>query len=149
MLEIDRAGVKDHGIVTGFLLDFSDTQGWTPEADHDRWDRVLAELLNSDGWLFLLAREEGEPVGLAAVNWYLTLYGSREQGRVAALIVEETHRRLGIGTRLMESALAAARRRGCRELEASVNSEDEAVASFFRKYGYSGEQKLLTWPCAE
>lgn len=149
MIEIDRAGVKDHGIVTGLLLEFSYTQGWSPEVDRDRWDRVLAELLNSDGWLFLLAREDGEPVGLAAVNWYLTLYGSREQGRLSALIVEEPCRRRGIGTQLMESVLSAARRRGCRELEASVQAADEKIAAFFHKCGYSGEQRLLTWPYAD
>ena len=150
MVEIDRAGVKDHGVVTSLLLDFSETQGWKPEIDRDRWDRVLAELLNSDGWLFLLARDDaGEPVGLAAVSWFLTLYGSREQARLAALIVEGEHRRHGIGTNLMEAVLAAARRRGCRGLEVSVDPHDEGIAAFCRKFGRSRDHLLLTWPCAE
>jgi [ribosomal protein S18]-alanine N-acetyltransferase len=149
MLEIERAGVKDHGIVTGLLLDFSETQGWTPEADRDRWDRVVAELLNSDSWLFLVAREEGVPVGLAAVGWYLTLYGSREQARLTALIVDAGHRRRGVGTALMESVIAAARRRGCRELEASAGPADESIVSFYRKFANAGERRMIVWPCKE
>ncbi len=149
MIEIDRAGVKDHGIVTGLLLNFSDAQGWKPEVDRDRWDRVLAELLNSDGWLFLLAREDSEPVGLAAANWYLTLYGSREQARLAALIVDEEHRRQGIGTKLMDSVLAAARRRGCREFEATVDPRDASMTAFFQKFEPSGELRIVTWQCIE
>ena len=149
MIEIERAGVKDHGVVANLLLDFADTQGWKPEADRDRWDRVLAELLNSDSWLFLIARAHGEPVGLAAVNWFLTLYGSREEARLAALIVDTGHRRRGVGSKLMDSALSAARRRGCRELEASVEPGDEATAAFYGKFGSSRERVLLSWPCAE
>lgn len=147
MLEIQRAGVKDHGVVTGLLLEFADSQGWRPEVDSDRWERVMAELLDSDGWLFLLASNAGEPVGLAAVKLYLTLYGSRQQARLMALVVSAAHRRHGIGTGLMESAMAAARRRGCRELEASMDAGDESLEAFYRRFGGGRERKLMIWPC--
>ena len=149
MLQIERAGVKDHGVVTSLLLDFSATQGWKPEVDRDRWDRVLAELLNSDSWFFLLALEDGEPVGLAAANWFLTLYGSREQVRLVALMVDVEHRRRGVGTLLMESVVGAARRRGCRELEAAVDPSEEGLVSFYRRFTRPGERLLLSWPCEE
>lgn len=149
MVEIQRAGVKDHGMVTTLLLEFARAEGWEPEADRDRWDRIVAELLNSDGWLFLLAMDDDEPAGLAAVNWFLTLYGSREQGRLLALIVEESFRRRGIGTRLMEDVLGAARRRGCREMEAIVEPSDEKIAEFYHKFHYAKEQRLFSWRCSE
>jgi GNAT superfamily N-acetyltransferase len=149
MTEIERAGVKDHGTVTGLLLDLFDAQGWEPEVDRDRWDRVLAELLNSDGWLFLLAREDSEPVGLAAVNWYLTLYGSREKARLSALFVDEESRRRGIGSALMDSVLGAARRRGCAELEIRVNPQDTSTIAFYQKFNPSSELKIFTWKFEE
>ena len=149
MVEIARAGVKDHGVVTALLVEFARHQGWTPEVDRDRWDGVIAQLLNSDGWLFLLAMEDGEPAGLAAVNWFLTLYGSREQGRLMALIVEEKRQKRGTGTRLMEEVLSLARRRGCRALEVCVDPSDEAIARFYKKFDYAREQRLLIWPCGE
>jgi GNAT superfamily N-acetyltransferase len=145
MMDIERAGVKDHGIVTGLLLDFFDTRDWKPEVDRDRWDRVIAELLNSDGWLFLLAREGDEPVGVAAVNWYLTLYSSREKARLSALFIQEESRRRGIGSSLMDSVLGAARRRGCRELQVPLDPEDSSTTAFFQKFEPSRELRILTW----
>lgn len=149
MVEIERAGVKNHGVVTALLIDFARHQGWTPEVDRDRWDRVIAQLLNSDGWFFLLAIEDGEPAGLAAVNWFITLHGSREQGRLMALIVDKKHQRRGTGSKLMEEVLSLARRRGCRELEVCVNQDDEAIARFYKKFEYTGEKRLFTWPCGQ
>jgi GNAT superfamily N-acetyltransferase len=147
MVEIERAGVKDHGVVTALLIDFARHQGWTPEVDRDRWDRVIAQLLNSDGWLFLLAFEDGEPLGLAAVHWFLTLYGSREQARLMALIVEEKYQKRGTGKRLMDEVLSSARRRGCRELEVCVDPRDEAIERFYARFDYDREMRLLIWPC--
>jgi GNAT superfamily N-acetyltransferase len=145
MVEIDRAGVKDHGTVTGLLLKYFKGQGWKPEVDRDRWDRVLAELLNSDGWLFLVARKDDQPVGLAAVNWYLTLYSSREKARLLALFVDEENRRQGIGSNLMDSVFGAARRRECRELEVATDPGDASATAFYRKLEPSRELKILTW----
>ncbi len=146
MIDITRASVKDHGVVTGLLLDFMRESDLKPETDRDRWDRIVAELLDSDGWLFLVAREGEEPVGLGVVNFFLSLYGSRAQGRIAALVVVEDRRGEGIGTTLMEDILAAARRRGCREMEASV-APGSAEEKFYSAFGYKSERRLLQWPC--
>lgn len=146
MVEIDRAGIKDHGVVTGLLLSLAVNEGWEHEIDHDKWDRVIAELLNSDGWLFLVAYEGEEPVGLAAVNFLLTLYGSLEEARLVALIVDEGYRRRRIGSRLVEEALAAARRRDCREIQASVPPDDEDLVGFLKRFGFTSEKKILARP---
>ena len=149
MVKIERAGVKDHGVVCGLLMSFARGEGWEPEVDLDRWDRIVAELLNSDGWIFLVAREGEEPVGLAAVGFHLSLYGSREQARLAALSVEEAYRRRGTGTKLMEEVLRSVRRRGCRELEAALDPGKRELAGFFDKFNFTGRLELLTWPCEE
>lgn len=149
MLHIERAGVKDHGVVAGLVLSFSRMQGWKPEVDRDSWDRILAELLNSDGWMFIIAREESEPVGLAVVNFNLALYGSREQARLAALIVEEAYRRRKIGKRLMDEVLRAVRGRGCRELEVSVDPDDQETLGFYKGFEFKQKRELLIWPCEE
>jgi GNAT superfamily N-acetyltransferase len=144
MPEINRAGVKDHGVVTALLMNFARSEGWTPEVDRDRWDRIIAELLNSKGWLFLQALKDCEPAGLAVVNFCITLYGSREQARLTALIVDEEFRRQGIGTMLMKEVLDSVRRRGCRELEVSVALEEE-ILGFYGRFNYTGQRMLLTW----
>lgn len=147
MLEIERAGVKDHGIVTGLLTEFGRSQGIVPEVDHDRWEQVIAELLSSQGWLFELALDDGEPVGIAAVNFSLSLFGSGEDARLAALIIREGHRRCGFGTELMRSVMAAVRRRGCREFQIVVSPDDEALAAFYGRFGFADGRTQLSWRC--
>jgi len=149
MAEINRAGVKDHGVVTTLLIDIAKLEGWHPEVDRDLWDRIIAQLLDSDRWLFLLAYEEGEPAGLAVANWSITLKGARDQGRLMALIVEEGYRRRGVGTRLMEEMLSSARRRGCQAFEALVETTDETVAAFYTRFAGFQEKKMFVWPCEQ
>jgi len=147
LLRIDRAGVRDHGVVTGFLLEYSRANQWEPEDDRDRWERIVAELLNSERWLFLIAHDDDEPVGMAAVSFCLSLTSSREEARLAVILVDEGHRRLGIGTLLMESVVAAVGRRGCRELEARVDRREEAAIAFYNRFDNPRERLVLTWPC--
>lgn len=144
MVEIQRAGVKDHGMVTELLVEFENAVGNEPHADRDRWERVVAELLDSDRWLFLLALEDSEPVGLAVVNWFLTLFASSADARLVAVVVEPERRGAGVGTALMKEALSAARRRGCRVLEVSAENSDGAI-EFFRRFEPGTERVLLVW----
>jgi L-amino acid N-acyltransferase YncA len=147
MLKIEKAGVKDHGVVTGLFIEFAESRGLSPAVDRDRWDRVIAELLNSDKWLFVVARDAGKPVGFAAATWFLTLHGTRQQARLTAVIVDEEHRRSGVGTHLMRSMMEAARRRGCWELEAVVETGDEVSGAFYRSFEGFIENTAITWRC--
>ncbi|MDD5748668.1 MAG: GNAT family N-acetyltransferase, partial [Actinomycetota bacterium] len=88
-----------------------------------------------------VAKEDSCAVGLAVVNFYLSLYGSREQGRIIALIVIDEHRRRGIGKKLIQEALSAARRRGTREVEAGINEDDTTTFELCRRFGF--EPKVL------
>jgi GNAT superfamily N-acetyltransferase len=148
MAEIERAGVKDHGIVTSLLLEFARSRQLDRGLDRDRWERVVAGLLDSDAWLFLLAYEGGEPVGLAAVNWSLTLYGTSVDGTLLAIVVRQDQQRRGTGSCLMDEALGAARRRGCRELQVAIDKDDPAK-TFYEKFDPSKHQLLLVWDCIQ
>lgn len=149
MVEINRAGVKDHGVVTTLLIDVAKLEGWHLEVDRDRWDRIIAQLLDSDRWTFLVAYEAEQPVGLAVANWSITLKGARDRGRMMALIVEEDYRRQGVGTTLMKEALGAARRRGCQEFEVVLETDDARIEEFYRRFEAYREKKLFSWPCEE
>lgn len=147
MIDIIKAGVKDHGIIERLLLDFACSQGTEPEADRDSWDRVVLELLNSDQWVFWIAFQDDDPVGIAAINLLFSLYGANEEARLAALYVDDEFRRRGIGTELMESILAFARRRGCRCVETQILPDNEDIISFYKRFSYDGKHVSLTWNC--
>lgn len=149
MSEIVRAGVKDHGFVTTLLMGFVREEGWESDMDRDLWDRTVAQLLDSDRWLFLMLLEEDEPVALAVVAWFITLHGTRDSGRLMAIYVEPGVRRRGIGSRLLDEALNNARRRGCREMEVRTGMDDERVAAFYRNTGTGLEERLFVWRCDE
>jgi len=145
MVTVERAGVKDHGLVAGLVDDMSSEGFWQREPDRDRWDRILAELLNSDGWLFLLAFDDGEPVGLATVSFAFSIRCSSEEARLVILYVEPGARLRGTGTLLMNGCLAASRRRGCRLMELELDPEKCPAAEFFEHFDYDSENRLLTW----
>jgi GNAT superfamily N-acetyltransferase len=148
MAEIERAGIKDHGVVTSLLLEFARSRQLDRGLDRDGWERVVAGLLDSDAWLFLLAFEEDEPVGLAVVNWSLTLYGTSVDGSLLAIVVRQERQRQGTGSRLMDEALGAARRRGCRELQVAIDKDDPTTA-FYEKFDPTKHQVLLAWNCEQ
>lgn len=147
MIDIARAGVKDHGIVEGLLLDFARSQGTEPESDRDSWDMVVLELLNSDHWVFWIAFYDDEPVGIAAINFLFSLYGASEEARLAAIYVDDEYRRKGIGSELMELILMSARRRGCRCVEVQILPNKEDIISFYKRFDYAEQHISLTWNC--
>lgn len=143
MIEVSRAGIKDHGVVSSILLDFSRELRSRPRVDPDRWDRILAELLNSDRWLFLLAHEDDDPMGIAVTQFFYSLYASLEQARLAALLVQRDCRGRGTGSMLLENAIAAVRRRGCQGLEVCVDPQDTRLIEFFSRFELTGRQLVL------
>ncbi|MBN1289353.1 MAG: GNAT family N-acetyltransferase [Actinobacteria bacterium] len=147
MLDLRKAGVKDHGVVETFLLDFMQSQGAEPQEDRDSWDRIVAELLNSDQWMFVIAYDDDEPAGIAAVNFYFSLYGAGEEGNLAALYVDKDQRRKGIGSTLMEFSLRSACRRGCRSFEAKIGTDREEIIAFYNKLHYEGRRISFSWKC--
>lgn len=147
MAQVVRAGIKDHGNVTTLLMEFIREEGWELEVDRDLWDKTVAQLLHSDRWLFLMSLDDGEPVALAVVFWFITLRGTRDQGRLMAIYVDPDRRRGGVGSELLGEVMSYARRRGCREIEVRTGVDDERVASFYRKTDSGLEERLFVWRC--
>lgn len=75
---------------------------------------------------FLVARENGRPVGAVAVQ----VLGQR--GLLRSLVVEPTHRDCGLGQRLVAEAERVALQAGVRELVLLT----ETAAPFFERLGY-------------
>ena len=148
MVEITRAGVKDHGIVTSLLMEFARSQGIDPLEDCDGWDRIIARLLDSDSWVFMLAGEEDRPVGLAVVSFSIPLYGTGERARLEALVVAKEKKREGVGSLLLDEVLTAVKRRGCRVLEAGLTGHMDEAIGFLRNLDWA-ESILLTLTFAD
>jgi GNAT superfamily N-acetyltransferase len=70
------------------------------------------------------------------------------RAHVEILVVDEGHRRQGLGTRLMAEADAWAKRRGAIELVLTVWTQNRAAAGFYRALGYGPVAQVLRKPVA-
>ena len=64
------------------------------------------------------------------------------RGWIYHLAVAPAHRRRGIATRLMRSAEASLRARGCSKINLQVRPSNESVVAFYRALGYQVEERL-------
>ena len=86
-------------------------------------------------------------VGAVQVQVYDTprdpLMVPARRSHVVDLVVDEAHRRRGVGRRLMEEAASWSRRQGAVQLVLSVWSENEEAEGFYRQLGYRPLNRVL------
>lgn len=83
---------------------------------------VRGKLEGSPDRLWLVARDDGAPVGLleAEVAALQVFYGGRRLLHIASVYVDPARRRRGIARRLLDEAFAWGRARGCEEVKLNV-----------------------------
>jgi GNAT superfamily N-acetyltransferase len=116
--------------------------GRTLQGDADA-ESLLERWTTSVGTALLVGEYEGAVVGLAAVS---TADGAMAAGRHSGLIeccyVEEGARGVGVGTALMEAAVAWCVARGCTDVDAMALPGDRATKQRLEAAGFTA--RLLT-----
>ncbi len=84
-----------------------------------------------------VAVDEGEIIGFV-----LTSKNGRTRGLLVTIDILTGWRRQSIGTRLMELAERAQRRRGCRSIQLQVAVENVPAIEFYTKLGYRKKRLL-------
>jgi len=86
---------------------------------------------------FLVAEDDGACVGVA----YVSLLWALEHGGQAAwleeLYVVPDRRGSGLGARLLEAVLAAARGAGCAAIDLEIEPDHERVRSLYARHGFT------------
>lgn len=100
----------------------------------DAWSRdvMLAELA-SPHTLYLVVHSDDELVAYAGLN----APSGAEQADIQTIAVDATHRRLGLGTLLVEQLLAAARERGAREVFLEVRADNPGARALYERHGFA------------
>jgi ribosomal protein S18 acetylase RimI-like enzyme len=93
-----------------------------PEAIH--------RLLETDEESLWVAERDGAIVGAVIAAW------DGWRGNIYRLAIEPAHRRLGIGTELVQVGERSLKRRGAKRVTALVAFEDERAGSFWDENGY-------------
>ena len=111
------------------------TNGWRQTSDERRYLRAIRRYPNAA--VFVAEDEEGRIVGRLSI--------ARDQHPASrhvadlGLMVAISHRRRGIGTKLLEAALDWARHSEVRKLELHVFPHNEAAIKLYENFGFLQE----------
>jgi ribosomal protein S18 acetylase RimI-like enzyme len=91
---------------------------------------ALTALLAHDPGALLVAEVEGELVGSVIAAW------NGWRGSLYRLVVATRHRRLGVGSRLVDAAERRLLARGASRVDALVDAGDPSAIAFWEAIGY-------------
>lgn len=105
--------------------------------------RMIDNKLSVQPELLLLAEDEGRLVGAVMAGFDGT------RGWIHHLAVDPAHRKLGIGTSLIDAAMEGLRALGCPKVNLQVRAANSGAVAFYRALGFQVEDhvslgKLLT-----
>ncbi len=99
----------------------------------DAWSRdMMAAELASPHTAYLVVESGDEVVAYAG----LSAPAGSEQADIQTIAVDATHRRLGIGTVLVEQLLGAARARGAAEVFLEVRADNPGAEALYGRHGF-------------
>ncbi|MEQ5839544.1 GNAT family acetyltransferase [Paraburkholderia acidicola] len=96
----------------------------------------IANKLATQSELFFVAERAGRLVGTVMSGY------DGHRGWIYSLAVDPAHRRLGIGTQLVEYAEAALTARGCPKVNLQVLSTRSDVQAFYEALGYRADEVI-------
>ena len=106
------------------------------EAMHNKPNLVIDKKVEVDDHLFFVALDGDAVVGTVMVGY------DGHRGWIYSLAVSPSHRRQGIGSRLVAHAERALARRGCMKINLQIMEGNEGVAAFYAFLGYSVEKRV-------
>jgi ribosomal protein S18 acetylase RimI-like enzyme len=88
------------------------------------------------GTHLIAAEEDGEVIGLAAMQVMPLIHRDLPVGRITAMVVRADRRGAGVGRRLEEELEAIARREGCGRIDLTSRHHREEAHAFYRSLGF-------------
>jgi L-amino acid N-acyltransferase YncA len=85
----------------------------------------------------LLAEASGRLLGILVGSYSLDIDWEGRIAKIDAVIVDENHRMKGIGKKLVESFLSAARKQNCKAIKSRVNVANVISQKFHEELGFS------------
>jgi ribosomal protein S18 acetylase RimI-like enzyme len=99
--------------------------------------RRITRLAASEADRLIVAEAGGIVVGLACLHASLSVEYDKPAAKLSALVVDERHRRRGIGEALVAALETEARRRDCCLIFLTTAEHREDARQFYRRLGFS------------
>jgi GNAT superfamily N-acetyltransferase len=105
---------------------------------------ALDPLLADDalGQVWLACSEDDEPVGYAVLTWGWGLESGGREGLLDEIFIDRGRRGDGLGGRLLEHVITAARVAGCRTFFLETERPNDAARRLYRRYGLVEEDSI-------
>ncbi len=98
--------------------------------------RRVERLRASEADRLVVAELDGALVGLAGLHISLSVEYDEPAAKLSAIVVDERHRRRGIGEALVAAMETEARRRGCRLIFLTTAESRETAHTFYQGIGF-------------
>ena len=109
------------------------------EAAHNEPGKVIDMKLAHDDGLFFVAQEDDKD-GLVMGTVMAGYDGHR--GWIYSIAVSPGRRKQGLGSKLLEHAVAELRKRGCEKVNLQIMGDNAAVKAFYEKNGFLVEERV-------
>ena len=106
------------------------------EAAHNRPALVIDKKLAANDNLFFVALDNDKVVGTIMAGY------DGHRGWIYSVAVSPSHRRQGIGSRLVSHAEQALTAKGCMKINLQVVERNESVTTFYLSLGFSIEKRI-------
>jgi ribosomal protein S18 acetylase RimI-like enzyme len=141
-ITIEPAVLDDEEGLLPLMIDFNRAEGirWSAEP----MTAALRQLLqNRDLGLVLVAREARTIVGYAIATFGYDLEFAGRDAFVTELFVRSTHRRNGLGRKLLALLIEALRARDTRAVHLMVNPDNERARSLYVAAGFVVSPRIM------
>ena len=141
-LSFQPLGPGDEALLSPLMqeLYIHEAIAWHPESAAQSLRELLGSPVKGRAWLVFADRQ-------AAGYFVLTLAFSLEFGGTFALLdelyIREEWRGRGVGTRTMDFATDESKKLGAHALRLEVGHANEGALKFYRRHGFSAEQRHL------
>jgi ribosomal protein S18 acetylase RimI-like enzyme len=106
------------------------------EAPHNKPSLAIDKKLEANDQLFFVAVADNAVAGTLMAGY------DGHRGWIYSVAVARSHRRQGVGSRLVSHAERALARRGCVKINLQILEGNESVVGFYAKLGFSVEKRV-------
>jgi ribosomal protein S18 acetylase RimI-like enzyme len=98
--------------------------------------KTFESYATGDSSLVLLAQSRGDLVGILIGSYQMDIDWEGRTARIDAIIVNEKHRRTGIGKQLAHRFFTLAKGRRCKVVKSRVNTKNRKAQEFHESLGF-------------